>query len=365
MKTVVLTPYCPWPADSGAKIEMLKHLSILKDLGECQLASATSLPVGRGWEQAFLSIARDQGYGVVFREDTLRRLSMAMILGVLYACAAKGLRLSKAFGHANPYHRNAFPAEWWNAVTRDAQLAVVNYSYWAWLPTKVPKVVVLHDLLSEIMWGGDHTEIEDLRQADLVIVISKDEEAILNKKGVERTLWSPPLVSPLNTALNSRVGCVGSGNAFNIEGLKWLQSAEAFREVDLTLYGGVSIYAQGPWQRVSSYADQYRPYRDCGIFLLPTAMGTGVQIKAIEALACGRVIIAREGAMRGLPPGQGAWIEVSSPVEMLQRLYDVQRDHELLLKQGERARRYYNTFLDSCRVKERLAEAYVNILGKI
>jgi Glycosyl transferases group 1 len=364
MKAVVLTPYCPWPADSGAKIEMLKHLSILKELGECHLASATSLPVGRGWDQASQSIARDKGYNLIFREDTLRRLSMAMILGVLYACAVKGLRLNRAFGHANPYHRHAFPASWWKDVTRDAQLAVINYSYWAWLPTKVPKVVILHDLLSEIMWGGDHLEIADLRKADLVVVISQDEEAVLRAKGVEQTLWSPPLVSPLEAALNNSVGLVGSGNAFNIEGLRWLQAVEAFREVQLTLYGGVAKYAQGPWQSVSSYADQYTPYRECGIFLLPTAMGTGVQIKAIEALACGRVIIARKGAMRGLPPGQDAWIEVSSPVEMLQRLHDVQKDDELLFKQGERARKYYNTYLDSCHVKERLTQAYVNILEK-
>ena len=40
MKSVVLTPYCPLPADHGGKVEMWKHLDLLRTMGGCTIASA-------------------------------------------------------------------------------------------------------------------------------------------------------------------------------------------------------------------------------------------------------------------------------------------------------------------------------------
>jgi len=51
----------------------------------------------------------------------------------------------RTFGHSNRYYRYAFPEAWWLSKTRGTDLAVVNYSYWSWLPCRCPKVVVLLD----------------------------------------------------------------------------------------------------------------------------------------------------------------------------------------------------------------------------
>jgi hypothetical protein len=192
MKSVVLTPYCPWPADTGAKAEMLKHLSILKELGECTIASAATRPVGGGWDGVTIKTAGCYGYSVTLREKQRPAMTFRQLLGLAYACCCKGLRFEKAFGHSNPYHRYAFPATWWQEVVQGGHLAVINYSYWAHLPTTIPKVIILHDLLSEIMWGGCRQEIDDLRHADLVVVISKNEEERLRARGINKVLWSPP-----------------------------------------------------------------------------------------------------------------------------------------------------------------------------
>lgn len=362
MKSVVLTPYCPWPTDTGAKIEMLKHLLILKELGECQIASATSRPVGTGWNQSTLATAQLLGYEVFLRENWQRRLSANGLCGMLYAIVCKGLQLERAFGHANPYHRYAFPLLWWQELTKNAQLAVINYSYWARLPTNIPKVIILHDLLSDIMWGGDRCETEELRQADLVVAISKKEEEKLRTRGVMNVIWSPPLVDPYETDMNNHVGIVGSGNIFNLEGIKWLQQGGTFDDIDLTIYGGLADKVIGKWGRVPSYADIYTPYRECGIILLTTALGTGVQIKAIEALACGRVIIARKGAMRGIPASQEAWIEVETAAEMREQLDRYKKDDRMCVEQGEQARHYYDTYLDSQTISANLRSAYTKLL---
>ena len=362
MKSVVLTPYCPWPADTGAKIEMLKHLSILKELGECQIASAASRPVGTGWNQTTFATAQMLGYEVFLREHWQRRLSAQGLFGMLYAIVCKGLRFDRAFGHANPYHRYAFPLLWWQGLIRNAQLAVINYSYWARLPTHIPKVVILHDLLSDIMVGGDRLETEELCQADLVVVISKIEEEKLRAKGVTNVMWSPPLVHPCETGMNSDVGIIGSGNAFNLEGMKWLQQDGAFDDIDLTVYGGLADKVTGKWRKVPSYEDIYTPYRQCGIILLTTALGTGVQIKAIEALACGRVIIARKGAMRGIPPSAEAWIEVETAEEMRKQLERFRKDNRIKTEQGNQARHYYDTYLDSKTIAANLRTAYMGLL---
>ena len=49
MQAVVLTPYCPLPADTGCKVEMWKHLELLQTMGSCTIASAATRPVGMGW----------------------------------------------------------------------------------------------------------------------------------------------------------------------------------------------------------------------------------------------------------------------------------------------------------------------------
>ena len=366
MKSTVLTPYCPWPVNQGSKVEMLKHLEILRSLGECTIVSAGTRPVGTGWSSILRSEIENQGYRVKLREDTCPGKSWMQYAGIVYGSLCKGLRLERAFGHSNPYHRYAFPSNWWTEVIGNSDLVVINYSYWAWLPTQKPKVIILHDLLSENMRGDKGRETRDLCSADLVIVISRTEEIELRRRGVPCVLWSPPVVKSAQFPMNQKVGIVGSANFHNREGLRWLENGKIHDSILLSVYGVLSQHVNWPAVRkVQSYHDLYTPYKDCGIILLPTTLGTGVQIKAVEALACGRAIVARRGAVRGLPENMDAWIEVDTPTEMWRQVELLVKDESRRCDLGGRARAYYEKYLNSENLVVALKDAYSGLLNNI
>lgn len=360
MKSIVLVPYCPLPIDTGGKVEMWKHLNVLKKLGPCRIVSARRRPVGLGWTEEREQEIISRGFELVFREDSTS-LGIKQFAGYLYGFICKVLGLERAFGHSNPYHRHAFPAQWWFEQTRGADLAVINYSYWAWLPCACPKVIALLDLWSDFMWEGPFRETRDLKTADLVVVISKDEELKLNWRNVTKTLWSPPAVGAMDFPDSEQVGLIGSPSPVNREGLRWLSAAMDKAAVPIRVYGGLADMGEASsFQRIGSYENMPDPYRECGIILMTTALGMGVQIKSIEALAAGRAIIARKGAMRGLPPGEGAWIEVETAEEMLSWIQKLQ-NHKLRQKLAEAATAYYQNHLEAKAILRRLGDAYTSL----
>lgn len=366
MRSLVIVPYCPLPINTGAKVEMWKHLDILKELGACTIVSARGRPVGLGWTPEYEQNVRDRGFELVFRDDHAR-LGLLQVYGYFYGLICKGLGMDQAFGHSNPYHRHAFPTRWWRELTMHVDLAVINYSHWSHLRCACPKVVVLHDLVSAVSWEGASRETRDLGCADLVVVISRDEEIVLNGRGISKTLWSPPVVAASEAPLTSAVGLVGSGNTFNIRGLRWLEQGLGQYDkesVGIRVYGDLAGHVRSEaFIPVGRYADPLQPYKDCGIILMPTAGGTGVQIKAVEALAASRAIIARKGAMRGLPPGEGAWIEVESPEELLSWIRHLQ-NHNYRHSLADAARTYYVRHLEATRIKQHLSDAFIALVAR-
>jgi len=362
MKSIALVPYCPLPVNHGGKVEMWKHLDLLQSMGECTLISASTRPVGMGWTSSAKEEIEQRGYSVRLREELFPKLIWKQLAGLAYGTICKGLRLERAFGHANIYHRFAFPPNFLLEHSRTADLVVINYSYWAGLPTYCPKIIILHDLLSGLMWGDSRQETEDLRTADLIVVISKDEEIRLRKRGITNVLWSPPLAKPSDYPLTPRIGIIGSANKFNREGLRWLSRCGVPEGRSATIYGALAQFAEWPEvHKVRRYEDAQEPFQNCGIVLLPTALGTGVQIKAVEALAAGRAIVARTGAMRGLPAGEGAWVEVDTPEEMWAQAELFSCDMHLREVQGRKARTYYQQHLDAKKIRSDLHAAYSNL----
>lgn len=285
---------------------------------------------------------------------------MQQLWGILYAALAASLNMKRAFGHCNPYHRSAFSRSWWENVSNNAELSVINYSHWASLPTVGKKVVVLHDLFSDYMWGSPQKEIEDLQAADLVVVISTDEEAKLNKRGIHRTIWSPPCVPETVMPKSTNVGLIGSKNRFNIEGLKWLSRNANKMPRTIRVYGVLGhMIEDARFQSVGVYEEWSQPYTECGIILLTAKSGMGLQIKGVEALACGRVIVARRGAMHGLPDDkEGAWIDVDTPEEMIEVVNRLRDDDIFYKRQSEKARFYYRKYLDCRCIHDQLMESY-------
>jgi len=299
-----------------------------------------------------------EGFDVVLREDDTPRRSCLQLLGLLYGAACKALRMEKAFPHGNPYHRHAFPVAWWQHVCKGADIAVVNYSYWAWIPTPCPKVLVLLDLWSDHMWGGTALETREIAACRHVFAISLSEVERLRERGVQSVSWSPPAIPASVFPLPPSCGLIGSRNAFNVEGLRWLESAGAtLNGTGIRVYGALADAVRHPaLARVGRYIDSEQPYRDNGIVLFTTVQGMGVQIKTIEALAAGRAIIARRGAVRGMPPNDGTWVEVETPQGMMDAAARLIRDATARTDLSARARAYYDRYLDSDRIRRHVAE---------
>jgi hypothetical protein len=360
VKSVVLVPYCPWPADTGGKAEIIKHLEMLRDLGHCRIVSAGRKPVGAGWTIAKREAAKKMGFEVVLREDKLRLWNTQQTIGMAYGSVAKGLTLERAFPHGNPYHRYAFPVDWWRTVSGGADLAVFNYSYWCWLPCEMPKALVLLDLWSDYMWGGHASETRDILSCDHTFAISVDEVNKLKARGVVNITWCPPAIDSVAFGLSQSCALVGSDNLFNREGLRWLETAgELVAGLDVRVYGSLSASISRPgFRALGRYEKSDQPYRDCGIILFTTVQGMGVQIKTIEALAAGRAIIARRGAVRGLPSQTEAWIEVDSPREMTEWAKKISADKELREEWGRRARAYYQKYLCAENIRYEMRQIY-------
>jgi len=337
----------------------------LRSLGHCRILSAARKPVGTGWTPQIISQIRAEGYEVVLREDDHPYPSLKMILGFLWGSFFTLLSEGRAFGHANPYHRWAFPLEWWQKHTTDADLVVIPYSYWAYLPTPCPKVLLLLDLWSNTTWSNRSREAREISGCDLVVVISKDEEIYLHARNILHTHWSPPAVPRSNIPCPTTVGLVGSGSAVNREGLEWLIKSTTKHFQRFRVYGGLAKYAKGDmFDPVGAYADDQQPYRECGVILMTTTLGMGVQIKSIEALAAGRAIIARRGAMRGIPPGEGAWIEVDHPGDMVMAANNLLTNSVARKTLGIRAHEYYERHLNSNKIRADMASVFTSLAGQ-
>jgi hypothetical protein len=342
---------------------MWKHLTVLRELGPCRVASAGQRPVGAGWTHENRGEMKRRGFDVVLREDALRSWTPAQWFGMAYGTLAKGLRIEHAFGHANPYHRCAFPADWWRALTGGADLAVINYSYWSWLPCECPKTLVLHDLLSDFMWGGSRAETRDIATCAHVFVLSQSECTRLTSRGVSRVSWCPPAIQPSRLPLHPHCAMVGSANGFNVEGLRWLESSgDLLRDSDIRVYGGLADAVRHPGLvKAGRYTDSEEPYRDNGIVLFATVQGMGVQIKTIEAFAAGRAIIARRGSVRGLPPSDASWIEVDTPAEAIEWVRRLTTDEDERLRWATRAHTYYDRHLDADKIREQMRQTYLGL----
>ena len=337
----------------------------LRKLGPCRIISAARKSVGAGWTPEIVNQLRANGYEVALREDDYPYPTLKMSLGLIWGAFFKSIGEHRAFGHANPYHRWAYPRKWWKKQTSDIDLAVITYSFWAYLPTPCPKALLLLDLWSNTTWSDRLREAKDIAGCDGVLVISKEEELYLNNRNIEHTYWSPPAVPRCDLPHPAMAGIIGSESSFNREGLKWLISCKTRQIPRIRVYGGLAKYAKHDMlDSIGAYTDDQQPYRECGIILMATTLGMGVQIKTIEALAAGRAIIARRGAMRGIPPGEGAWLEVDSPEDMLKTAHALLLDTAAREALGMRAHEYYERHLNHEKILANMSAVFTALAGR-
>jgi glycosyltransferase involved in cell wall biosynthesis len=166
-----------------------------------------------------------------------------------------------------------------------------------------------------------HTTADDERRgllrADLVLAMQDDEAAALRALVPERTVLTVPHAMPVrpaptDAARPARLLFVASYNDLNVRGLTWFLDAAwpALRarvpDVELVVCGNIAaklgplppgVVARGFVERPD---DEYAAAR---VVLSPLAGGTGLKVKAVDALCQGRPVVATTPGAYGLAHG--------------------------------------------------------------
>ena len=160
-------------------------------------------------------------------------------------------------------------------------------------------------------------ERRGLLRADLVLAMQDDEADALRALVPERTVLTVPHALPVRpappaAARPARVLFVASYNDLNVRGLIWFLDAvwPALRarlpDVELVVCGNVAekLGAPPPGVVVRGFVEQPDDeYAAARVVLSPLPGGTGLKVKAVEALCHGRPVVATAAGAHGLAHG--------------------------------------------------------------
>lgn len=198
-------------------------------------------------------------------------------------------------------------------------------------------------------------EVRAFRRADVVVAIQDDEAEDFRKRigpdGPEVVTVSHFITIPESSANYEAADAVfiGSGGDANIESVTWFtekvlplikEQAPAFR---LHLVGSIckAVPDHKDLVKHNFLDDLADAYRFGSITINPTRIGTGINIKLLDAMACGSPTVASSFGVRGLPERfrQGV-IEAGSdePQTFADRMIELIKDTELRQRAGQRAR---------------------------
>ena len=134
----------------------------------------------------------------------------------------------------------------------------------------------------------------------------------------------PAANSPVPTRASRRLLFVGSGNAFNVEGLGWFlrevwpqihrAAPDCALDVCGSIAGAVSLRPEGVVFH-GNVPDLAPYYRDATVVIVPLLRATGLNIKLADAAASGRAIVATSATLAGAPFLRDGVIAADSPAE--------------------------------------------------
>lgn len=259
-----------------------------------------------------------------------------------------------------------------------ADLVMVHPPYqWEWVrlhtPPQVPMVLHEHSIEADMYqprhsWWRRQITIEvarsesvALRQADLVLVTSHDDDAKVREAGARRTAVVPngvdldrfqavpaerrrALRQRLNLPQDARMAVfVGSGHPPNVEAVSALE-----RQVEAYVRSGVKIVVVGRSGLGRPAADgllcvgevaDVAPYLQAAdVTLCPLRSGSGTSIKTIESLASGTPLVSTPVGVRGLNVSHGVEAEICDIDEMPLRVAQLLAEPERMARMAVAAR---------------------------
>jgi glycosyltransferase involved in cell wall biosynthesis len=231
-------------------------------------------------------------------------------------------------------------------------MAYFSYNLFGDLPSQLPckRVVEIHDVLHLRQeqfqkFGYDapikmakNAELESLKQYDWIVCLNLDEVGYLNRSGLGNVVYLPPTIEfrRIDKVQERGIsaGLIGSSAKPNIDGL--VSSIEYIRDFPrLIVAGSIShqaILDKVPPQnleRMGVVPDVSMFYSRIDIALSPIRFGAGLKIKAFEALASGKRLIATSHSVSGFPEGIDGVVSVEDDfsrwnVDLLQQTMEIE-----------------------------------------
>lgn len=233
-------------------------------------------------------------------------------------------------------------------------------------PASCRKILDAHDTLS-----GRHEMIESagvgkfwfscseeeerlgLERADVVLAIQDEEAEVFGKllHGKTEVRVVGHFVEPCEVAENpgaaQGIGYIGAYNPLNLQGLQWFirevwpAVLREFPAARLVVAGSICDKLKpGPGiELLGKVRDAAQAHADFLLSINPMPSGTGLKIKTVEAMACGRPVVASEAGCAGLRDylGQGL-VEAKNAESFASALVAWLRNPQEARRQGRLAR---------------------------
>ncbi len=345
-RVLTFFPQCASPPSTGAHVGLWQRLESYQALGaEVHLvAPQATFPKNARWSPEARTFTEAKGVKL--------HLGPAHVGTVDFWWAAAWQVAAKKIGRVvwprpdSIYYWRPQLFAFWRRLVQSGQfkVGVVNYANWyRLLPIAqsmgMTTVVEMHDLLveqfkSRYAVAGLHprtpaqiaayqaAEARCLGMADLIISVNQQESRL-----VERALGRPVLTMPFGFREPATVQkpipvdilAVGSGIEHNKKGLRaflqgaWPEIISKRPETTMTVCGGMGEILTGNEPGITRirFAPDLAPlYAGAKIILLCTVSGSGIKVKALEALSFGGCILAHEHSVEALEFDPGVHGEV-------------------------------------------------------
>jgi len=307
---VLLANESPWPSRNGGRVRMAGLVTALRRIDEVTVLVArrhASDAVAEGCEPLPVSL-RSRVSAVLARGPRLGR-------GLLGEEAVQRVR----------------------EACEGARALVVSHSYLAaGLPElDVPVVVDFPNLEVERQranglvgrlesWKAGHWEPRVAARAAIRVCVDEEDAAVLRGWSPGETVVVPNVVeapvSPASPASGYALAVADWAYGPNAEALAWLRTQVQPRLTsELVLAGRGSEDVPGGLGFVD---DLTAVYDGAAVVVCPVRSGAGTQLKIVEALGRGRVVVTTAYGLRSVPPGASSAVLVADSGEETARVVD-------------------------------------------